>query len=229
MLHFGSRIGTSKMSQLNEFYVCLSSDSSLSVYQNTKSYFTNQLLKSFKLNKNWVVGLTEIFLSPIQQEEEKPKTVRQKRSSIYNPKQKELVVYPFGQSENVKIIFSVNNFKTFQYEENHMNFGRFLEVLPLYISPISDAMKRKIKLKMFSIINELNLGSERIIKPRSNHILHIYMGSTKSNNVKLSYETFNSLEDFLWDILQQLPPVNLEKKNRFVRSILPGNESYVPT
>lgn len=49
----------------NEFYVGLLSNGSLNIYpENTQSAFTNVLAKNIKINEQWCVGLTEVFLNP---------------------------------------------------------------------------------------------------------------------------------------------------------------------
>lgn len=206
---------TVKMTQMNDFYVCLTSDGSLSMYENTKSYFTNQFIKPFKLKGDWVVGLTEIFLSPILQNEVEKSNPRSKRSErLPRFSQKELIIFPFGESNLIKIVFNESNFKSFQYAPNHMNFGKFLDVLPLYINPISDLIKKKIKMEMFVIIDSYDVKEHKQNQEYSgkSDVLHIYSGSRTSTNTNIPYETFYSLKDFMYRIISSLPANIVAKK-----------------
>lgn len=54
---------------MKEFNLTLFSDSSISLYDNTLSSFTNLLNSTIELDDNWVVGLSEIFVNRLNYKE----------------------------------------------------------------------------------------------------------------------------------------------------------------
>lgn len=100
-----------------------------------------------------------------------------------------------------------------------VNFGKFLEHLSECITPQNkeneNLIKHEIMRKILTFLDTKDWPKEqyqKFKKIKENYTLHVYMGSPVTSNVLLKYNTYNSVEKFVEDIIRQIPPDRRIKK-----------------
>lgn len=115
------------------------------------------------------------------------------------------------------IVLKDSEIKEICYQKNDLNFGKFLEFLTSHIifndgvfgpKTSLETVKKLVKDNMINIIstyNWQNLEKRSYERKKNDFILHIYMGSNEASLAVLQLITFAKLEEFLVDIIAQIP------------------------
>lgn len=202
--------------------------------KNTLSAFTNLLCKPLKLDDTWCVGLTEFSFNNFQQSTGKLILLQQDRESLsetddfgiddqvevfkYSDRRKRKRATPTNSVEinvgnNSKITLKSDELMDISYNKKKLdiNFGRFLEVLTDNIFPDwfenSEEIRKEIKDSIFRKLKSTDWTKIPLVKRiqgKKEFLLHVYMGSSNSNNVVLKYGKYE-LDEFLEEIISQIP------------------------
>lgn len=192
----------------SEFYVCLLSNSSTNVYENTLSSFTNLLSKPCRLNEYWSVGVTEIAFNEFTKSQKAKRSIpdeieiidtlipmrkrkRETENDLLTIKDKQLIIYQ-------------NDFKKACYSNKDMNFGSLLNLLEKYILKNDEKLIMKNEI-LAAIDKSKDINYEKLKKGTYDFIVHIYQGSSKSSNVLLKPKTYNNVDELIQSLISQIP------------------------
>lgn len=144
---------------------------------------------------------------------------RKRREVIYDAQEIEIVV-----NKNYKIVLRKPDLEDICYQRHDMNCGKLLEILSTKFERISghgtleelkdtehsakEAMFKKIIRTDWSRQPEVTLKATK-----DDFIVHVYMGSSKSNNIVLKFGRYASIEDFVLNIVQQIPKQKRVRKD----------------
>lgn len=227
----------------DSFYILLLSNECVNLFpENTLSGFTNQVNPTFRLDSNWYMGLSEVFLPPFDQSSQIERSSG-KRKRYNNTDDDNLLneMSDFiGGNENVaskksrtlvettvienivdgkpyKIVIKAEDLRSIRYsKKNDINMSTFFGSFSNWFKDVPESelhtVKLKVKNDMINYIKNAEWSQIPVIDVKDPHKiyrnvfrLHIYMGSHKSNNVVLRYDTYENVGEFVKSILEQLP------------------------
>lgn len=222
------------MSENEFYVCLLSNASANIYNNNTLSAFTNLLCKPLRLDERWCVGLTEFSFNNFEPSIGKLIMLQRDRESLseddgfgiddqveifdYSNRRKRKRAAPANSVEiNVgndsKIVLKSDELMDISYNKKKLdiNFGRFLEVLTDNITSDwfenTNEIHKEIKDSIFIKLKSTDWSKIPLVKRiqgKEEFLLHIYMGSSHSNNVVLKYGKYE-LDEFLEEIISQIP------------------------
>lgn len=161
-----------------------------------------------------------------------PPKKRRHRDREYRTQKQEAVfekIIAIKVSDTQNIVLTQSDLKELTYDKHHLNGGKLLKILPEKIQPKldeSDAkiyyeqemLKRKIKHQIFDLIQNEDWTLKDITKYKRHadeFMVHVYQGTKKSSNCILKYREYPNIEQFIREIVYQLPVEN-GKKNHYL-------------
>lgn len=165
-----------------------------------------------RIVKGYDDGEIEVF-APIERRKKKRATKRKRRNDNNDEEQQiEITV-----NENYRIVMRRPDLEDICYQRHDLNGGKLLESLSSKLERVGNgkgalgdhtATERVAKEAVIKKIVRTNWLNEPFIqlKPsRDDFTVHIYMGSSKSNNIVLSFGKYTNIGDFVASIIRQLP------------------------
>lgn len=160
-----------------------------------------------------------------------PKKKRRRREREYRKQHQDVTAEKkiiIKLNEVYSIVLTQSDLKELTYEKHHLNCGKLLKVLPLKIMPEEhgfdpninyemEAIRRQVKQRIFKLLDEEDWTLDNKVTKYNRHadefLVHVYQGTKKSSNCILKYKTHAFIDDFIKDIVYQLPVHERQKKS----------------
>lgn len=206
------------------FYICLQSNDSMKNFpENTLSAFTNLLKKPHKFGQKWLVGLTEFGYgafseksAPLMRNPNRESSGDESVELLVPVKRKRKIKRNASISEDDKLSIEINgtiyNISVHELEKISykstkidINFNRLLKLLHKKITSEDDL--KFAKEQMLNALNIINsVDTKKISNKKPYFTIHIYQGSTESNNINLNVNNQTvAIFQFFAEIISQIP------------------------
>jgi translation elongation factor EF-1beta len=207
----------------NEFYVCLLSNGSTSIYNtNVQSSFTNLLRKPCRLNENWYVGLSEIAFNKINKSSQRYMIKRSLNAESMDSDsdyvddiesngsakrlKRDSYKLTLDLDENSFITINEKDLKKYAYKTNRINFSNLLRLLSGKI--LNNTNKQEMKsdvMQNLKSTNWKNVAYQPIGIGKHEFYIHIYQGSKIAYVASLKYKHYSGLSEIIYELIKQIP------------------------
>lgn len=136
----------------------------------------------------------------------KPIKTKKRSSNVSNLKEINIKLN-YG---DYKIVLTNEMLKKYEFKKGHINFAKFLEMLPQHIVPIPDnnypyELTKYTILDNIKIVDWNNQPYVEYKRESDEFTLHLYLESFKSYKIILKYKNYTNIMDFLTEIITQIP------------------------
>lgn len=127
-------------------------------------------------------------------------------------------IVPIDETYSLQITSSFLNKIAYNTKKRDINGAKFFEHLAECITPKTDddAVKKSVMDRILMYIDSKNwpsIETKSSYRRNDAHMLHLYFGSPVSSNCILQYKTFSSVEEFIQEIVMQIPPKRRNNKS----------------